>query len=173
MQESVNVVPGDEVPPLLEVDGLRFGMMTCYDLRFPELARRASGGRRRRAAGARRLGQGTAEGTSLEVLSTARALDNTCYVVAVGECGPRNIGASMVVDPLGVAIARAAEQDALLYAELDPRRRPRRARHCRCWPTGASPAPNWPERRPARRTRRPSTQGVAAEGSNSTTRSPR
>ena len=40
MQESVNVVPGDEVPPLLEVDGLRFGMMTCYDLRFPELARR-------------------------------------------------------------------------------------------------------------------------------------
>lgn len=122
MQESVNVVPGDEVPPLLEVDGLRFGMMTCYDLRFPELARRLA------VDGADALlvpaawVKGPLKEHHWEVLSTARALDNTCYVVAVGECGPRNIGASMVVDPLGVAIARAAEQDALLYAELDPRR---------------------------------------------------
>ncbi|WZB63956.1 deaminated glutathione amidase [Achromobacter xylosoxidans] len=122
MQESVNVVPGDEVPPLLEVDGLRFGMMTCYDLRFPELARRLA------VDGADALlvpaawVKGPLKEHHWEVLATARALDNTCYVVAVGECGPRNIGASMVVDPLGVAIARAAEQDALLYAELDPRR---------------------------------------------------
>ena len=116
------MVPGDEVPPLLEVDGLRFGMMTCYDLRFPELARRLA------VDGADALlvpaawVKGPLKEHHWEVLATARALDNTCYVVAVGECGPRNIGASMVVDPLGVAIARAAEQDALLYAELDPRR---------------------------------------------------
>ena len=47
-RESVNVVPGDEVPPLLEVDGLRFGMMTCYDLRFPGTGAPPGGGRRRR-----------------------------------------------------------------------------------------------------------------------------
>ena len=97
-------------------------MMTCYDLRFPELARRLA------VDGADALlvpaawVKGPLKEHHWEVLATARALDNTCYVVAVGECGPRNIGASMVVDPLGVAIARAAEQDALLYAELDPRR---------------------------------------------------
>jgi len=54
-----------------------------------------------------------------EVLVTARALENTSYVVAVGECGERNIGNSMVVDPLGVAIARAAETPALVFTTLD------------------------------------------------------
>jgi len=56
------------------------------------------------------------------VLFTARALENTCYVVAVGECGERNIGNSLVVDPLGVAVARAAEAPVLVFAELDAAR---------------------------------------------------
>lgn len=38
IQESRRVDPGDRVPPLLEIDGLKVGLMTCYDLRFPELA---------------------------------------------------------------------------------------------------------------------------------------
>lgn len=122
MQESVRVAPGNEVPPLVEVDGLRFGMMTCYDVRFPELARRLA------LDGADALVlpaawvKGPMKEWHWEVLTTARALDNTCYVIASGECGPRNIGASVVVDPLGVAIARAGEAETLLYAELDPAR---------------------------------------------------
>ena len=47
-----------------------------------------------------------------EVLVTARALENTCYVAATGECGERNIGRSMVVDPLGVVTASAGEAGA-------------------------------------------------------------
>ena len=43
---------------------------------------------------------------------TARALENTCYVAATGECGERNIGRSMVVDPLGVVTASAGEAGA-------------------------------------------------------------
>ena len=167
------MVPGDEVPPLLEVDGLRFGMMTCYDLRFPELARRLA------VDGADALlvpaawVKGPLKEHHWEVLATARALDNTCYVVAVGECGPRNIGASMVVDPLGVATPARPSRTRCCTPSWIHGAWPRRARRCRCWPTGASPAPNWPEPRRPARTRRPSTQGVAAEGSNSTTRSPR
>lgn len=38
IQESRNVDAGDVVPPLLDVEGLKVGLMTCYDLRFPELA---------------------------------------------------------------------------------------------------------------------------------------
>ncbi len=30
--------PGQQIPPVIEVAGLRVGLMTCYDLRFPELA---------------------------------------------------------------------------------------------------------------------------------------
>ncbi|HSV48572.1 MAG TPA: nitrilase-related carbon-nitrogen hydrolase, partial [Ramlibacter sp.] len=122
MKESTNVVPGDEVPPLVEVAGLKLGLMTCYDLRFPELARRLA------LDGAQVLVlpaawvKGPLKEAHWEVLVTARELENTCYVVATGECGERNIGQSMVVDPLGVAVARAAEGPALLVADIDPAR---------------------------------------------------
>ena len=41
-RESDRLEPGPaDAPPLvLDVGGLRFGVMTCYDLRFPESARR-------------------------------------------------------------------------------------------------------------------------------------
>lgn len=122
MQESRNVSAGDELPPLLDIDGIRVGLMTCYDLRFPEMARRLV------LDGASLLVlpaawvRGPHKEMHWDVLVTARALENTCYVVAVGECGPRNIGNSLVVDPLGMAIARAAEVPALLTAEVDPQR---------------------------------------------------
>ncbi|KQR77130.1 hydrolase [Burkholderia sp. Leaf177] len=122
MQESVGVAPGNEVPSLVEIDEMRFGMMTCYDIRFPELARKLA------LDGADALVlpaawvRGPLKEWHWEVLTTARALDNTCYVIASGECGPRNIGASVVVDPLGVSIVRAGETEALIFAEIDPKR---------------------------------------------------
>jgi predicted amidohydrolase len=122
MQESRNVTAGNEVPPLVEVAGMKVGLMTCYDVRFPEQARRLV------LDGADVLVlpaawvKGPLKEMHWEVLVTARALENTCYMVAVGECGPRNIGNSLVVDPLGVAIAKAAEAPALVFADLDPAR---------------------------------------------------
>lgn len=39
-QESKWVSHGDiEKPQLLEINGLKIGMQTCYDLRFPEVSR--------------------------------------------------------------------------------------------------------------------------------------
>lgn len=121
-RESEYVEPGSEVPDLLSIAGFRVGLMTCYDLRFPELARRLS------IAGAEVLLcpsawlKGPLKEHHWQVLNTARALENTAYVVATGECGARNIGMSMVVDPLGVVIAQAAEGPTLLFCELDKAR---------------------------------------------------
>lgn len=122
MQESQRVTAGRSVPALFEVGGMKIGMMTCYDVRFPELARRLA------LDGAEVLVlpsawvRGPLKEHHWEVLVTARALENTCYMIAVGECGPRNIGNSLIVDPLGVAIARAGEAPALVFAELDAAR---------------------------------------------------
>jgi predicted amidohydrolase len=121
-RESEKVEPGSALPEIVEIGGLKVGPMTCYDLRFPELARRHA------VDGADVLVlpaawvRGSGKEAHWNVLVTARALENTCYIVAVGECGPRNIGASMVVDPLGVAVARAGEVPTLLFADLDPAR---------------------------------------------------
>ncbi|MBR8653370.1 deaminated glutathione amidase [Achromobacter sp. Marseille-Q0513] len=122
MKESTNVTPGDQIPPLLEIDGLKIGLMTCYDVRFPEMARRlALDGADLLALPAAWV-RGSLKENHWEVLVTARALENTCYIAATGECGERNIGRSMVVDPLGVVTASAGEGPALVLTEIDPER---------------------------------------------------
>ena len=119
VQESRLVDPGNQIPPLIEIDGIRCGLMTCYDLRFPEMALSLA------IAGADALVlpaawvKGPLKEHHWATLLTARALDTTCYVVASGECGNKNIGQSRVVDPLGVTIAAAGESPALLMAEID------------------------------------------------------
>lgn len=122
MQESRHVKPGETLPPLITVAGFKVGLMTCYDIRFPELARRLV------LDGAEILAVPTAwlrgplKESHWELMVRARALENTSYVVAAGECGVRNIGGSMVVDPLGVVIAQAGEAPTLLFANIDARR---------------------------------------------------
>ncbi|WP_195767615.1 nitrilase-related carbon-nitrogen hydrolase [Klebsiella pneumoniae] len=51
-------------------------------------------------------------------LLAARALDTTCYIVAAGECGTRNIGLSRIVDPLGTTLAGAGSEPQLIFADL-------------------------------------------------------
>ncbi|ARF49282.1 deaminated glutathione amidase [Pantoea stewartii] len=122
MQESARVEAGQDVPPLVPVAGMNVGLMTCYDVRFPEMARRLV------LDGADVLVvpsawvRGPLKEMHWDLLTRTRALENTCYVLAVGECGARNIGNSMVIDPLGVPISRAAESPALIVADLDPQR---------------------------------------------------
>ncbi len=38
IQESKRVDAGNALPALIEVEGMKIGLMTCYDLRFPEMA---------------------------------------------------------------------------------------------------------------------------------------
>lgn len=65
MQESRRVDPGQQIPPVIEVAGLRVGLMTCYDLRFPELALSLALNGARLAGAARCMGERAAERASL------------------------------------------------------------------------------------------------------------
>lgn len=122
MKESTNVDAGDALPPVVTIGDMSVGVMTCYDLRFPEVAKSLA------LRGAELIVvpaawvKGAHKERHWETLISARALDTTCYVAAVSECGPRNIGCSMVADPLGIVIARAAETPALVLAELSRER---------------------------------------------------
>lgn len=122
IQESRNVDAGDAIAPLLDVDGLKVGLMTCYDLRFPELAlAHALQGADILALPAAWV-RGALKEHHWATLLAARALDATCYVIAAGECGNKNIGQSRVIDPFGVTIAAAAETPALIMAEVSAER---------------------------------------------------
>jgi predicted amidohydrolase len=118
-RESDRLSGGDTAPVVVDVGGFAVGLMTCYDLRFPEL------GRALVDAGAEVLVvpsawvAGPRKVEHWRTLVTARAVENTVFVVAVGQPGPRYTGHSMVVDPLGDVLVEAGEGAAVLTATLE------------------------------------------------------
>ena len=107
---------------LFEWQGLRIAPLICYDLRFPELARSAI------RSGAEVLVFIAAWPVKriqhwISLLQ-ARAIENLAYVIGVNRCGTDPLftytGRSLVVDPHGLIIADAAEQERVISAQIDP-----------------------------------------------------
>lgn len=119
--ESDRLIPGTEEPPVLDdlLPGLHVGLITCYDLRFPEITRSLVD----RGADVIVVPAAWVAGPLKEnhwtTLVRARAIENTSYVVACDQCGRTCAGNSMVVDPQGVIVASLGEQEDVLTAELD------------------------------------------------------
>ncbi|HET9724655.1 MAG TPA: carbon-nitrogen hydrolase family protein [Actinomycetota bacterium] len=124
-RESSLYTAGDQIVTA-ETEFGRAGLSICYDVRFPELYRALA-----------------ATGTTLlfvpasfryetgkdhwDVLLRARAIEEQCFVFAAaqwGTWGPagherRSYGNSLVVDPWGNVLARAAEGVGVTFAECD------------------------------------------------------
>jgi predicted amidohydrolase len=121
-RESDRLEPGpaDAEPLVLQVGDLRFGVLTCYDLRFPESARRVVD------AGADVLvvpaawAAGPLKAMHWRALAVARAIESTAAVVAVGQAGPGVTGHSVVVGADGVVVLELDEHPALASADLLP-----------------------------------------------------
>ncbi|MDQ3628701.1 MAG: carbon-nitrogen hydrolase family protein [Actinomycetota bacterium] len=120
--ESDRLGAGGIMPVVIDVAGLPVGLMTCYDLRFPEM------GRALVDAGAQLLVlpaawvAGALKEDHWQLLVRARAVENTVYVAAAAQCGRAYCGHSMLVDPMGVVVAAAAEAEALVTGDVDPDR---------------------------------------------------
>jgi deaminated glutathione amidase len=124
-RESATTAPGDEVV-VFECEGLRIGLATCYDLRFPELFRALAlrGAEVLMVPSAFTLETGR---DHWEVLVRARAIENGCYMLAPGQWGARadgrtTYGRSMIVDPWGTVLAQAPDGAGVAYAEIDTER---------------------------------------------------
>jgi predicted amidohydrolase len=117
-RESERFAAGEIETLTFEVDGFTLGVLTCYDLRFPEMARLLVD------AGADALivpaawARGPLKEDHWSVLIRARAIESTAYVVASAQCGPRCTGLSAIVDPLGVVLAGLGEAEGVAIAEL-------------------------------------------------------
>jgi len=121
--ESDTLRPGEISEPLtFSLAGIRFGVITCYDLRFPEAARTLVDVGVTAIALPAAWAVGAGKEDHWATLVRARAIENTCYLLAAGQTGPRCTGQSMIVDPMGVVLAGAGERPGLAVAELDPAR---------------------------------------------------
>ncbi len=117
-RESDRIQAGPPVPVAVEVGGFQVALMTCYDLRFPELARAYS------RAGADLLVcpaawvAGERKVVHWRTLLLARAVENLAYVAAAAQPAPRYCGHSMVVDARGDVLAEAGEDEEVAVAEV-------------------------------------------------------
>jgi deaminated glutathione amidase len=121
-RESEAEEPG-EAPATADVEGWKLGLTVCYDLRFPELYRilALEGCEVVSVPAAFTLYTGK---DHWELLLRARAVENQCYVAAANEWGTHeggkaSYGRSTIVDPWGVVLAQAADEDTVISAELD------------------------------------------------------
>lgn len=120
MKEDYFLKAGSE-PLLCNTSIGKIGVLICYDVRFPELARKL-----------------TLEGAEMLVVPAewphprldhwrtilkARAIENQLFVIAANRCGKQGMvrfcGNSMVVNPWGEVIAEAGEKEETITAEID------------------------------------------------------
>jgi predicted amidohydrolase len=126
-RESELVAPGAE-PVMAELAGLRVGFLTCYDVRFPELARALAV----RGADLIVIPAAWAAGLFKEehwvTLVRARAIENTVWVAAAGQVpdpaepatrAATGIGRSMVIDPMGTVRLDLGSRAGLGTSDID------------------------------------------------------
>lgn len=117
-RESDRLAAADPTPTTVDVGDLTVGLMTCYDLRFPELGRALS------RAGAALLVvpsawvAGPRKVRHWTTLLTARAVENVSYVGGAGQPGPRYTGHSMLLDPRGDVVAAADDGEDVVVGEV-------------------------------------------------------
>jgi len=119
-RETQLLTPGDAIA-VVDTPLGKFGMATCYDLRFPELFRRM-----------------TDEGAEFFLVCSAwpyprlehwlmfnrvRALENQCFLMSANSVGfnqgTQFVGHSMIVDPWGVILAGGGDEEVILETKID------------------------------------------------------
>ncbi|MGI0495135.1 carbon-nitrogen hydrolase family protein [Alkalinema pantanalense CENA528] len=125
--ESATVVPGTKLPDLYASKDLgNIGLSICYDVRFPELFRHLS------QAGADVVFVPAAFTAYTgkdhwQVLLQARAIENTCYIIAPAQTGWHNSirqshGHALIIDPWGTVLSDAGTEPGFAIAEINPTR---------------------------------------------------
>lgn len=109
----------------LNVEGMSWGFMTCYDIRFPEVASTL------RDKGAEAIFVPAAfplvRQSHWMALLTARAIENQVFIVAANRVGTDGevtfAGTSMIIDPYGTILSSAsAIHEGLTFAEVNSER---------------------------------------------------
>ena len=106
-------------PPVFTHSGMRVGIQTCYDLRFPEVTRRLVDAGAEVVLIPAQWVQGPHKVHQWVTLATARAIEAQVWVVAADHPAPTGVGASLIISPRGEIVQQAGDTQALLHHLLD------------------------------------------------------
>ena len=121
--EAAFIEPGD-APVALDTPLGRIALSICYDLRFPELYRSLGKDKPLDLIVVPAAFTETTGRAHWEILLRARAIENQCYVMAIGQGGMHpngreTHGNSMIIDPWGNILDRKLKGPGVVIAELD------------------------------------------------------
>lgn len=109
-------------PETFELAGIRVGMQTCYDIRFPEVTRRLVDAGAELVLVPAEWVRGPLKEHHWRTLCTARALENTVYLAAADHVPPVGVGTSFVIDPMGVELVTIGEESGVAVAWISRER---------------------------------------------------
>nr|CAD6406467.1 hydrolase [Rhizobium sp. Q54] len=116
--------PANPASILTSVDGVRIGMLICYDVEFPENVRRLARAGAELVVVPTALPAGSSGRFIAEHMIRVRAFENQVFVAYVNHCGSdphfAYAGLSRIAAPDGSLLAEAAaEGEALLVTDID------------------------------------------------------
>lgn len=122
-EERAAYVPSSSAPAVFDLDGIRAGMVICYDVEFPEMVQGLA------AAGAdlvivpTALPRSEASARIADMVVPTRALENHVFVMYADLCGTERdlsyAGRSVIAAPDGEIVAQAGSGETILVAELN------------------------------------------------------
>ncbi len=121
IHENKTITPGNSFL-CLDINGIRFGFLICYDIRFPEAARVLA------LLGAQVIVIIAAfpfpRLKHWETLTSCRAIENQAYLIASNRVGTDNAltfcGSSRIIDPYGIIVSSASEStEEIIEATID------------------------------------------------------
>ena len=120
-KESDDTIPGYEIFSPIDTPFGKLGLGTCYDLRFPELARTQA------IAGAQLMiypaawVKGDLKDVHWKTLLQARAIENSMYVIGCSQYTTDTyLGQSCAFDPMGRKLAEGGCREELLLVKVNP-----------------------------------------------------
>ena len=129
-RESDTVAPGAE-PVVIMVGGVTVGLTLCYDIRFPGLYMKLAELGAQVICVAASWGAGPGKVEQWQLLTRARALDSTSYLIAAAQADPATVGIALdgraptgvgysaMVSPRGEVLQSLGTEPGLLVADLD------------------------------------------------------
>lgn len=117
--ESAFVAHGPSTDPVIfTYAGVRIGLMTCYDLRFPEQARGMSDAGAHLVLTCASWVPGEHKTQQWRTLLSARAIENSVYVAGACQAPPVSVGHSLLADPMGQFVQEAGIDPDVIFADI-------------------------------------------------------
>lgn len=118
-KESEAVSPGQGPLTTFDVKGFSVGIMTCYDIRFPEVARLLASQGADLIAVPTSWVAGPFKEAHWRLFCQSRAVENNVYLAGAGQTGGIRVGLSTIVGPDGASRASLGRETQSVTATLN------------------------------------------------------